>query len=244
MSALAGPHPEDPHSWSEPGETFAPPLPTTTSAKLAWGGDLGLFEVDNELLAICESAARSVTDAGGSFSESAPDMSHAENVFRVLRGAGYAGLASQLPEGALGDTKPIVQEQVAYGRTLTIADMLKAESQKAELHRSMTAFFDEFDVLALPTTQVSAFPVELEYPTEINGVQMGDYMGWMMACCVITPTGCPAISIPAGFTAEGLPVGIQLVARLGHERQLLEIASALEAAQPWFNRMPSVEHLG
>jgi len=240
LSALAGPNDRDPLARPEPGDVFAPPLPTTTTATLAWGGDLGLFTCDPEQLSICETAARSISTVGGSFEEAAPALPHAESIFRVLRGAGYAGTASRFPEGALARTKQTVRDNVAFGESLTVGDILEAEERKADLHRTMSNFFDEYDVLALPTTQVPAFPVEVEYPTEINGVEMADYLSWMMSCCVITATGCPAISIPAGFTDDGLPVGLQLVARLGHERQLLEIASAIEAAQPWYNRTPRI----
>lgn len=233
MAAMAGPTDFDPLSLPEDGSVFLPPLPVTTDANVAWGGTLGgLFECEAEILQICKSAAESVTSVGGSIAEAHPDMEHAELVFRVLRGMGYAGLGWTFSEEQHEQIKSTVRENMAYGDTLTLSDILTAEAHKAELHRRMSSFFDEYDILALPVAAVAAFPVETEYPTAVNGVGMSDYLGWMMPVCMITPTGCPAISIPAGFTSEGLPVGLQLVARLGHERQLLEIASAMEAANP------------
>jgi len=241
MSAMAGPDPRDPLSLPEPGSTFAPPLPTTTTASVAWGGTLGgLFECDPEVLEIGRTAAQTVTAAGGVFAEDHPDMEHAELVFRVLRGMGYAGAGWQIPADQHELIKATVLENIAYGQSLTLPDVLAAEAHKAELHRRMTAFFDRYDILALPVAAVAAFPVETEYPTHVNGVEMRDYLGWMMAVCMITPTGCPAISIPAGFTSDGRPVGLQLVARLGHERQLLEIASAMEAANPHHHLRPDL----
>ena len=167
-------------------------------------------------------------------------MEHAELVFRVLRGMGYAGSSWQIPEEEHHLIKETVRENMEYGRTLTLPDVLVAEAHKAELHRRMSTFFDQYDILALPVAAVAAFPVETEYPTHVNGVEMRDYLGWMMAVCMITPTGCPAISIPAGFTSDGRPVGLQLVARLGHERELLEIASAMEAANPQHHLRPEL----
>ncbi|MFT7476529.1 MAG: amidase, partial [Verrucomicrobiales bacterium] len=240
MSALAGPHDLDPLSLPENGSIFGSPLPSTTSAKVAWGGDLGLFECDAEVLEICKAAASTVTAVGGSFAEARPDMSTAESVFRVLRGMSYAKTGGLFPEEMQHLVKATVRENIAYGRTLTVADVLEAESRRADLHRTMSSFFDEFDILALPVALVPAFPVEIEYPTEVNGVPMADYLSWMMPVCMITPTGCPAISIPAGFTKEGSPVGLQLIARPGQDRQLLEIASAMEAANPQHHLSPAL----
>jgi amidase len=92
----------------------------------------------------------------------------------------------------------------------------------------MRLFFGDHDVLLLPTSQVPPFPVEQEFPETINGQEMPDYLAWMRSAYFITVTGCPAISVPAGRTADGLPVGVQLVARHGGDRRLLEVAAAVE----------------
>ncbi len=230
LSALAGPDPRDPLSLPDRPRAFAEPLPTTTGARLAWGGDLGAFRCEPEVLEIARHAARGIEAAGGSLSDDRPDLSDAMKVFRVLRGLGYRNLAAELGPDQLARTKATVRENVAFGEALTVDDVLEAERGRARLHTEMAGFFERFDVLALPTTQVVAFPVEVEYPTEIAGRPMSDYLEWMTSCCVITATGCPAVSIPAGFTSEGLPVGLQLVAPVGAERPLLEVAAALEHA--------------
>ena len=93
-----------------------------------------------------------------------------------------------------------------------------------------SAFFGRYDVLAMPVTQVVPFPVELEFPTEIEGAAMTTYLDWMESCWTITVTGCPTISVPAGFTDEGLPVGIQLVAAPGADLALLRAAHTFEGA--------------
>ena len=103
------------------------------------------------------------------------------------------------------------------------------------------AFFDEgYDLLACPVTQVAPFPTEWEYPTEINGIALANYIDWMEACWRITTTGCPALSLPAGFDAAGLPVGVQLVARQGGDVDLLRAAKALEEATGFAARRPPV----
>ena len=110
---------------------------------------------------------------------------------------------------------------------LTAADVAIAYEQLAGLRHTAAAFFDQgFDLLACPTTQVAPFPVEWEYPTVVAGREMSDYIDWMASCWRITVTGCPTLSLPAGFDADGLPVGVQLVARHGADVDLLRAAKA------------------
>lgn len=94
----------------------------------------------------------------------------------------------------------------------------------------MATFFEDYDALVLPVSQVPPFPADQEFPADINGQVQETYLDWMRSAYFITVTGCPAMSVPAGFTEEGWPVGIQIVARPGGERRLLELAKAYERA--------------
>ena len=198
--------------------------------RVGWLGDTGQFTCESDVLTVSRTAAEQITAIGGSIQEATIDLSYAMDIFRVLRGLAYRGLGVMAPPEAQALFKDTVKENIAFGLSLTLDDAIRADALRADLQREITAAFEHFDVLALPTTQVTAFPVEVEYPTEIEGVAMGDYLDWMQSCCVITPTGCPAISIPAGLDSNGLPVGLQLVAPIGEEARLLDIASAMEAA--------------
>lgn len=241
LSALAGPHELDPNSLSDDPDLFADPFPATTDARLAWAGDLGgMFTCEPEVLALCEAAARRIEHAGGTVTSAAPDMTDSMMVFRTLRGMSYRDLGAQLGDAAFPRVKRTVQENITFGRGLGADDVLAAEIARAELHRRMAAFWQDFDVLALPAAQVAPFPAEWEFPTAIDGVEMRDYLEWMTTCCVITPTGCPAISIPAGFTRAGLPVGLQLVAPFGQDRRLLEFAAAVESPD-LADRVPRID---
>ena len=122
----------------------------------------------------------------------------------------------------------LVEANIRAGEPLTGADVARAYAQRTSLSETMRLFFGEHDVLLLPTSQVPPFPVEQEFPETINGQEMPDYLAWMRSAYFITVTGCPAISVPAGRTADGLPVGVQLVARHGADRRLLEVAAAVE----------------
>jgi len=238
LSVMAGADPGDPISLGDGPAVFARPLPSATDAVVGWIGDVAGIPFAPEPFALARAAAELASAAGGAFTETAVDLSGAEDVFRVMRGLAYRNLGTEIGEDRQSLLKQTVRDNIAYGRSLTVDDVLRAERLRARLHTEMTRVFAEVDVLALPTTQLAPFPVTVEYPTEIEGRPMADYLSWMMSNCLITPTGCPAISIPAGFTADGLPAGLQLVAPVNAERRLLEVAAALEAANPLSHLRP------
>jgi amidase len=102
----------------------------------------------------------------------------------------------------------------------------------------MRRFYESYDLLALPVSQVPPFPVEMEYPTEIAGVTQGSYLDWMRSAYLISACGHPAISVPGGFTPDGLPVGLQLVGSHRGEAALLHAAHAFEQATRVGERRP------
>ena len=116
--------------------------------------------------------------------------------------------------------------------------MASAESARTRLHAEIDSYFAGHDVLVLTTCQVLPFDADIEYPRQINGVQLENYLDWMRALCLISATGCPAISVPAGFSASGLPVGVQIVAKPGADVELLRVAHAFEAATGHHSRRP------
>ncbi len=229
LSVLAGPDRRDPLSLPDPGTSFAPPLAPAGPLRIGWAGDFGLLHVEPEIIRITRAAVDRLGSAGHQVRDDRPDLAHATRVFRVLRGVAYRDLGSQLSEEQFAMVKATVQENIEFGRTLTVDDVLEAERLRAGLHAEMNALWDRIDVLALPTTQVMPFDVDIEFPTEIGGVEMHDYLHWMSSCFLITPTGCPAMSIPCGTDEHGMPVGLQLVAPIGGERRLLEMAATFEA---------------
>ena len=131
-----------------------------------------------------------------------------------------------------------MRAEVERGRALTSSQLIRAARVQAELAERFAAFFDRYDYLACPVTQVEPFPVEQEYVTEVDGVPMGSYVEWMRSNSRISVSCCPAISVPIGFSAAGLPVGLQLVTRPFGERALLEVAHALELSAGLATRIP------
>ena len=133
--------------------------------------------------------------------------------------------------------KPEVIGNIEKGLGLKAADIGVAERQRAALCAAMAVFFEDHDLLATPCVAVSPFPVEERYVEEINGKKLSNYIEWLSLTYAITVTGCPALSLPCGFTKSGLPVGLQLVGKPRGEAALLRYAAALEQ-ELGMSRMP------
>ncbi|MBD8868618.1 amidase [Nocardioides sp. MJB4] len=234
LSVLAGPDPRVPLALGEPGATFAPPADGSLGGSLAglrvgFSLDLGgAFEVDSEVAAVTESAAAVLSGAGARVTAAHPDLGEADDTFRTLRAwhfqATFGALLAEHPD----QFKQALADNIRAGEHLTGADVARAYIQRTTLAERMRLFFVDHDVLVLPVSQVPPFASDAEFPTAINGRPMTTYLDWMRSAYLITVTGCPAISVPAGRTRDGLPVGVQIVAPHGAERRLLQVAEAFE----------------
>jgi len=234
LSVIAGPDPRVPTALTDPGPAFAPPLDgELRGLRIALSPDLGgVLDVDREVVGVVEEAAARLAAAGAHVEPAHPDLAEAEDTFRTLRAwlfqSGFGELLAAHPDAF----KQSLADNIRAGEGLTGADVARAYAGRTALTERMRRFFESYDVLVLPTSQVPPFPADQEYPTAINGRPMATYLDWMRSCYVITVTGCPAISVPAGTTSGGLPVGVQFVAPFGADRRLLEVAAAFEATGP------------
>ncbi|MGI8714645.1 MAG: amidase [Solirubrobacteraceae bacterium] len=231
FGAMAGYEPLDPRSRPVDPGLLQPIRPAPVSElRIAWSRCLGDLPVAHEISAAIERSRGRLVALGVTVQAAEPDLTGADEVFDTLRALGFATgigpLLAEHPEG-LKDT---VVGNAQRGLDLSGAQVGHALRGRGRIFTAMGEFMNEYDVLALPTTQVAPFSVSTEWPREIAGERLDNYTDWMRSCSRITVTGHPAISIPAGFTADGLPVGLQLVGRHFGERRLLSIAAALEAA--------------
>jgi amidase len=198
---------------------------------VAFSADLGgAFEVDPAVARVVSAAADLFDERGAEVVTAAPDLREAEDTFRTLRAWHFQAVHGRRLAKHPDLFKPSLADNIRAGESLTGADVARAYHQRTNLSQRMVAFFDRYDVLLLPTSQVPPFPADQEYPATVNGKEMGTYLDWMRSAYFITVTGCPAISVPAGFTEDGLPVGIQIVTRHNEERRLLEVADSFERA--------------
>ncbi|HLN76812.1 MAG TPA: amidase [Nocardioidaceae bacterium] len=247
LSVMAGPDPRTPQALETPGSTFAAPMQgDLRGVRVALSADLGgAFAVDDAVAGLVESQADVFTDSGATVTRAHPDLGTGEETFRTLRAwlfwHRFGAMLTKHPDGF----KASLADNIRAGEGLSGEDVARAYQLRTDLGDRMRVFFEEHDVLVLPVSQVPPFSADQEYPSEINGQAQSTYLDWMRSAYLITVTGCPAISVPAGFTAEGWPVGIQIVAAPNQERRLLEIAYAFEQATRVGDRRPhlAVQHL-
>jgi amidase len=231
LSVIAGPDPRVPTALGEPGTLFGDPRPAGLEGlRVALSPDLGgLLEVDHDVRRVVEEAGAALTRAGAHVEPSYPDLAEADDTFRTLRAWLFQAAFGELLAAHPDSFKPSLADNIRVGAGLTGADVARAYEQRTALAERMRLFFESCDVLVLPTSQVPPFPADQEFPRDIDGKPMATYLDWMRSAYVITVTGCPAISVPAGETQDGLPIGIQIVAPFGADRRLLEVAAAFEA---------------
>ena len=243
LSVIAGPATRAPMSLEAPGSAFAPPLDgDLAGVRVALSVDLGgAFQVDHSVAAVVRDQAAVFEGGGATVDDAHPVLHSADAAFRTLRAwvfqHRFKNLLAKRPDGF----KASLRDNIMAGADLSGADIARAFQQLTSIQDRMRAFFQTYDVLALPVSQVPPFSAEVEYPADINGERQATYLDWMRSAYLITVTGCPAISVPAGFTSEGWPVGLQLVGPVRGERRLLEIAHAFEQATRIGDRRP---HLG
>lgn len=197
--------------------------------RVAWSADLGL-PVEPAVLETLAPARQVLADLGCEVIDAAPDLSGADFVFRTWRAFRFATNLGPLLRQHPGQIGPNVTWNIERGLELSVADLGRATLWQAALAERVSAFFDSYEVLACPVTQVVPFDVTLDWVHDIDGHPQHTYLDWMASAYQISVTGLPAISVPAGFTPDGLPVGLQMVGRRRADWALLGVAHAVEAA--------------
>ena len=241
LSAIAGPDARSPIAIAEPGSLFARPLGRDfKGVRLAWSRDLGGLPVDPRVTAVLDSQRSAFESLGCVIDEATPDFRDADEIFQVWR--------AWRMELVYGDhvrhRRELVKDTVIWnaevGMKLSGPQLSQAERQRTELYHRLRQFMERYAFLALPVSQAPPFDVTQPYVAEIAGVAQTTYIDWMRSCYYITVTGLPAISVPGGFTPEGLPVGIQIVGRHQDDFGVLQLAHAYEQASRHWQRRPPV----
>ena len=239
MTAIAGPDPRAPLSIHEPGSVFVAPLERDFSGvRIAWSPDLGGLPLDRRVREAL-APGRAVLEALGARVEDVdPDLTDAHEVFRTLRAFNFELAYGELLKTRRSEMKDTVIWNIEEGARLTGPEVGRAERLRTALHHRMRGFMEQYAFIAAPVVQVPPFDVNQPWVTEIDGQPMATYLDWMKSCYLISATGLPALSVPCGFTPEGLPVGLQLVGRHLDDFGLLQLGYAFQQRTRLWERRP------
>jgi amidase len=229
LDAMSGEHPADPLSLpSLPSSFLSAARSGKRPRRVAWSADLGITPVDPEVAAITRKAACRFAEAGAIVEEAHPDLREAHECFHVLRAFDFAVSKAGLLRSHRDQLKPEVIWNIEEGLKLSVEQLERAEAQRLAMTMRTLDFFKTYDLLLSPATIVAPFPLENRYVAECAGTKFDNYVQWLGIVYAITLACCPALSLPCGFTASGLPVGLQVVAPPRGEAQLLAGARVLE----------------
>jgi amidase len=241
LSTIAGPDPRSPIAITQPGNLFSQSLKRNfKEIRIAWSHDLGMLPVDPQVTIVIEGQRQVFEDLGCLIDDCEPDFSNADEIFKVWRAWYFELVLSEVLETQRNKLKDSVIWNIEEGRKLSGPELGAIERKRTELYHRVRRFMKTYEFLILPVSQVPPFDVRQRYVKEINGEKMGTYIDWMKSCYYITTIGYPAISVPCGFTADGLPVGVQIVGRHQDDLGVLQLAYAFEQATGFWKRKPPV----
>ncbi len=241
LSAMAGPDPRAPTTITEPGSIFNRSLKRNfRKVRVAWSRDLGGLPVEKSVTDVLQRQRQVFKDLGCIVEEAEPDFSGATEAFESLRALTWLHRGGELLKQHRDKLKDTVIWNTEEGLKRSAADIARAENLRTALFHRMRQFLEKYDFFACPVSQLPPYSVDVEWPREVAGVKMTNYLDWMKSCYYITITTHPAISVPAGFTDDGLPVGLQIVGRYRDDFGVLQIAHAFEQATQVWKRRPSI----
>lgn len=245
LSVQAGADPRAPLSINEPGSVFTAPLERDfKGTRLGWLGDLnGYLPMENGILALCEQAFADFKSLGCHVEPAQPDFApqqlwHSWRTLRHWLVAGSLGALYADPQKR-AHLKPEACWEIENGLKLSAGDIYAASALRSDWYRALSALFERFDYLLLPSAQVFAFDKHIHWPSAIEGVPMDTYHRWMEVVIPGTLSGCPVANVQVGFNTQGLPMGLQIIGRHQADFAVLQLAHAYEQASQWFTRCPA-----
>jgi amidase len=241
LSAIAGYDARSPLSINADPARFRGTLDRAfKGVRVAWWKGLGGIPFEPEVRAVIDANRRVFESLGCITEEAEPDFSGVAESFPVLRYAGNYGQNAPLVRQRSEWVKDTIKYEVTEAERLTAADIGKAQARQTQMYEQSRQFFEKYDYFVLPVTQVAPFDLNTPYPTSIAGTAMTSYIDWMRSCWYITFMSNPAMSVPAGFTPSGLPVGVQIVGRHHDEWSVLQLAHAFEQATQQGKKRPAI----
>lgn len=221
LEVLAGPDPRDPWCLTEAMGEALPPR------RVAWSPDLGYARVEPEVARVALAAARKLP---WELEEAHPGFPDPEDVELGIWCTVYAARFGELDPAQRGLMDPGLVEVIDQGMRMPASELARGSLARTRLWETVERFFRTYDLLVTPTMPVVAFPASQQHPLPVDKPTL---FGWTPFTYPFNLTGLPALTVPAGLTSEGLPVGLQIIGRRGADRQVLAAGAAFEQAAPW-----------
>ena len=241
LAAIAGPDSRVPIAIEQPAAGFLAPLARDFSGvRVAWSPDLGYLPVDPEIADICARAVPVLEQLGCEVEPTCPGFRGASDVFKTLRAAKFAVEREAEIAAHRDRIKRTVIGNAEAGMRQSGIEVSRAEVARAELWHRVREFMQTYEFLVTPVNPVPPFSAEQETVTEIGGVKMDTYVDWGALRHVISLLGLPSLSVPCGFTAGGLPVGLQITGRHHQDFAVLQLGHAFEEATGHWRRRPAI----
>ena len=239
LDAGAGKIVGDPLSFKPDGASYLSFLETEGIPKrIAFSPNLGIVPVAKDVREVAENAVKMIESQGIEVTDKIPDFNGVLDAFQTLRAVLLGTMMGELIEDHHEKIAPDIIQNVKRGFSITPEELFKAERIRWELSHKMSAFFQSHDFFICPSASIPAFPVEQPFVGEIDGQVCDTYIDWFAITFALTMTSCPVISIPCGFSSEGLPIGLQILGKPRDERSLLKVAYQLEKIFKFAPKLP------
>jgi amidase len=238
LSIVAGFDERDPQSFESPRFFSSVQSELPSGIHVAWCPDLGGLPLDPRVRTVLERQRRTFETLGFIVEEACPDFGNVDEIFLTLRQWASWNTYKELLHHRRAELKPEAISEIEAGARLSGEDVARALMAQAQLLERLRHFQEKYRFIVCAVNQVAPFAATEHWPQSINGVAMENYIAWMKSTYWISATCRPAISVPAGFTDDGLPVGIQIVGRYRRDYQVLQLAHAFEEATGFGRRRP------
>jgi amidase len=244
LATQAGPDERAPLSLAADPAAFTGPLERDLrDVRIAWLGDLGgdlPFEAG--VLDLCRDGLAALSTIGCAVEAVVPDFPFERlwHAWQLLRHWLVCGRLIDLHKDPAKrtDIKPEARWEIENGLALSALDVFEASKVRSAWYQTVRTLFDRYDFLALPSAQVFPFDASVHWPQQVGGRRMDTYHRWMKVVIAGSLSGCPAISVPVGFNAAALPMGMQLIGRRHADLAVLQLAYAYERATQWVQKRP------
>lgn len=240
LSVTQGADPRDPQTYPCSENLEIDGNSDLRGLRIAWSPTLGYSPVDSQTRLVAEEAVRVFEQLGATVERSDPGFENPKDLFIALSAPWRDGVCGKYLAEWESEMDPTLVERLKIAGKMTAREYETAQQRRTELSQVVGRFFERFDFLITPTTSVPAFSIGVEFPSEIDGEAIHSQLDWYPFTFPFSLTGQPAISVPAGWTTENLPVGIQIIGRRFDDKAVLKLAAAFESARPWAQRRPPI----